>query len=84
MCVSPRHLIKEISAWWKQCEATERNADAYRSGYGIVKLTGQQYSKAVIDQMAARHTSRPDMTWLEMDIFDLQFGEEFDLVIDKG
>lgn len=34
--------------------------------------------------MAARHTSRPEMTWLEMDIFDLQFDEEFDLVIDKG
>lgn len=44
----------------------------------------EQYSKAVIEQMAARHTSRPEMTWLEMDIFDLQFGEEFDLVIDKG
>jgi hypothetical protein len=24
------------------------------------------------------------MEWLEMDVLDLQFGEEFDLVIDKG
>jgi hypothetical protein len=35
--------------------------------------------------MAARHTSRPEMQWLEMDVLDLQFGEgEFDLVVDKG
>lgn len=34
--------------------------------------------------MKARHTSRPEMTWLEMDVLDLKFGEEFDLVVDKG
>lgn len=35
--------------------------------------------------MRERHTSRPEMTWLEMDVLDLQFGEdEFDLVVDKG
>lgn len=36
--------------------------------------------------MQERHVEkRPEMTWLEMDVMDLKFGEnEFDLVIDKG
>jgi succinate dehydrogenase flavin-adding protein (antitoxin of CptAB toxin-antitoxin module) len=35
--------------------------------------------------MKERHISRPEMTWLEMDVLDLKFGEEeFDLVVDKG
>lgn len=35
--------------------------------------------------MKEKHVSRPEMTWLEMDVLDLQFGEEeFDLVVDKG
>lgn len=38
----------------------------------------------MIEQMTSRHESRPEMQWIEMDVLDLQFGEEFDLVIDKG
>lgn len=35
--------------------------------------------------MKEKHASREGMTWLEMDVLDLQFGEdEFDLVLDKG
>lgn len=36
--------------------------------------------------MQERHAEkRPEMTWLEMDVMDLKFGEnEFDLIIDKG
>ncbi len=52
-----------------------------------VTLNGDmQYSKAVIEQMKARHSaSRPEMTWLEMDVLDMKFEDEpFDLVIDKG
>jgi len=49
------------------------------------KPANGQYSAALITQMRQRHTSRPQMTWLEMDVLDLQFGEdEFDLVVDKG
>ena len=45
----------------------------------------EQYSAALITQMRERHTSRPEMTWLEMDVLEMQFGEdEFDLVVDKG
>jgi ubiquinone/menaquinone biosynthesis C-methylase UbiE len=44
-----------------------------------------KYSKAVIDQMREKHSSREGMEWLEMDVLDLQYKEEeFDLVIDKG
>lgn len=44
-----------------------------------------QYSAACIAQMSERHSEqRPEMTWLEMDILDLKFGEEFDIVVDKG
>lgn len=34
--------------------------------------------------MKERHISRVGMEWLEMDVLELQFEEEFDLVIDKG
>lgn len=36
--------------------------------------------------MQSRHEGeRPGMSWLEMDVLDLQFGEgEFDLLVDKG
>ena len=48
-------------------------------------LADIQYSAALIAQMREKHASRPEMTWLEMDVLDLQFGEEeFDLVVDKG
>jgi len=48
-------------------------------------LADIQYSAALIAQMKEKHASRPEMTWLEMDVLDLQFGEEeFDLVVDKG
>jgi hypothetical protein len=49
------------------------------------RLTPQQYSKRVIEDMKERHASRDRMQWLEMDILDLQLEDEsFDLVIDKG
>ncbi|KAK1921522.1 S-adenosyl-L-methionine-dependent methyltransferase [Papiliotrema laurentii] len=55
----------------------------YDAGYrNIVNL---DYSSAVITQMKERHASRPEMQWIEMDVLDLQYGEEeFDLVVDKG
>lgn len=35
--------------------------------------------------MKERHAEkRPEMEWLEMDVLDLKFGEEFDLIVDKG
>lgn len=36
--------------------------------------------------MSERHSElRPKMTWLEMDVLDLQYGDgEFDIVVDKG
>lgn len=35
--------------------------------------------------MKEKHVAREGMTWLEMDVLDLKFGEdEFDLVLDKG
>jgi len=35
--------------------------------------------------MAERHSeARPGMEWVVMDILDLKFGEEFDIVVDKG
>ncbi|WVF69944.1 hypothetical protein IAT40_004729 [Kwoniella sp. CBS 6097] len=52
---------------------------------GWKNIVNLDYSKVVIDQMKERHTSRPLMEWHEMDVLDLQYGEEeFDLVVDKG
>ncbi|OXB33709.1 hypothetical protein J007_06636 [Cryptococcus neoformans] len=53
---------------------------------GWKNIVNIDYSKIVIEQMQERHVEkRPEMTWLEMDVMDLKFGEnEFDLVIDKG
>ena len=51
----------------------------------LTELHSSQYSSAVITQMKERHASRPEMQWIEMDVLDLQYGEEeFDLVVDKG
>ncbi|KGB79114.2 hypothetical protein CNBG_4952 [Cryptococcus deuterogattii R265] len=53
---------------------------------GWKNIVNIDYSKIVIEQMQERHAEkRPEMTWLEMDVMDLKFGEnEFDLIIDKG
>ncbi|AFR98749.2 hypothetical protein CNAG_06520 [Cryptococcus neoformans var. grubii H99] len=53
---------------------------------GWKNIVNIDYSKIVIEQMQERHVEkRPEMTWLEMDVMNLKFGEnEFDLVIDKG
>ncbi|KAL0240466.1 hypothetical protein I308_106260 [Cryptococcus tetragattii IND107] len=53
---------------------------------GWKNIVNIDYSKIVIEQMQERHSEkRPEMTWLEMDVMDLKFGEnEFDLIIDKG
>nr|XP_018265602.1 uncharacterized protein I303_01972 [Kwoniella dejecticola CBS 10117]OBR87760.1 hypothetical protein I303_01972 [Kwoniella dejecticola CBS 10117] len=52
---------------------------------GWENIVNIDYSKIVIDQMRERHTARPNMKWLEMDILNLGFqDEEFDLVVDKG
>ncbi|ODO07656.1 hypothetical protein L198_01237 [Cryptococcus wingfieldii CBS 7118] len=54
--------------------------------HGWKNVVNIDYSKTVIDQMRERHSeARPEMTWLEMDILNLQFADdEFDLVVDKG
>ncbi|GMK57841.1 hypothetical protein CspeluHIS016_0406750 [Cutaneotrichosporon spelunceum] len=55
----------------------------YDAGY--TQIVNIDYSAVVIQQMKERHAqARPAMTWLEMDVTDLQFGEEFDVVIDKA
>lgn len=45
-----------------------------------------QYSTTLIAQMQQKHAeSRPNMTWLDMDIRHLEFNDdEFDVVLDKG
>lgn len=55
----------------------------YDAGY--TNIVNIDYSAVVIQQMKERHAvTRPQMTWLEMDVTDLTFGEEFDVVIDKA
>jgi 2-polyprenyl-3-methyl-5-hydroxy-6-metoxy-1,4-benzoquinol methylase len=55
----------------------------YDAGY--TNIVNIDYSAVVIEQMKARHAeSRPKMSWLEMDVTDLKFEDEFDAVIDKA
>ena len=53
---------------------------------GWTNIVNVDYSTACIEQMTQRHgEARPKMTWLEMDVMNLTFGDgEFDLVVDKG
>ncbi|EJT45104.1 hypothetical protein A1Q2_05153 [Trichosporon asahii var. asahii CBS 8904] len=53
---------------------------------GWTNIVNVDYSTACIEQMTQRHgEARPKMTWLEMDVMNLTFGdEEFDMVVDKG
>jgi hypothetical protein len=53
---------------------------------GWMNIVNVDYSTACIEQMTQRHgEARPKMTWLEMDVMNLTFGdEEFDMVVDKG
>lgn len=52
---------------------------------GFKNIVNLDYSGVVIEQMKERHgIARPEMEWVEMDVLDLKFGEEFDLIVDKG
>ncbi|KAL1406245.1 hypothetical protein Q8F55_007939 [Vanrija albida] len=64
------------------CGNSQLSEAMYDAGWkNIVNI---DFSTALIEQMKVRHEGRPGMEWLEMDIMDLKFGEEFDLVVDKG
>ncbi|TFY75556.1 hypothetical protein EWM64_g8455 [Hericium alpestre] len=66
------------------CGNSTLSQDMYDDGYkNIVNI---DYSPVVIEQMKTRHQdTRPEMTWHEMDIRDLTFGDaSFDVAIDKG
>ncbi|KAG0222933.1 hypothetical protein BGW41_005788 [Actinomortierella wolfii] len=65
------------------CGNSTLSEDMYDDGYkNIVNI---DYSKVVIEKMAAKCADRVGMEWLEMDIRDLKFdNDSFDIVIDKG
>jgi hypothetical protein len=66
------------------CGNSTFSSDLYDAGFeNIVNI---DFSNAVIKSMSDRHgTLRPNMTWLEMDMLDLQFPDaSFDVVLDKA
>ncbi|KAA1469067.1 S-adenosyl-L-methionine-dependent methyltransferase [Dentipellis sp. KUC8613] len=66
------------------CGNSTLSEDMYDDGYkNIVNI---DYSPVVVEQMRNRHqNSRPEMSWHEMDIRALTFGDStFDVAIDKG
>ncbi|EJU03663.1 S-adenosyl-L-methionine-dependent methyltransferase [Dacryopinax primogenitus] len=76
----------------------KRDADILMLGCGNSRLSEKMYddsyrhivnvdySHVVIEQMSERHSgTRPDMTWVEMDVRHLEFPDAaFDVAIDKG
>lgn len=66
------------------CGNSTFSSDLYDAGFpNIVNI---DFSKAVIEAMRDKHGKiRPSMTWLEMDMLDLQFSDAFfDVVLDKA
>lgn len=76
--IKPEHKILIVG-----CGNSTFSADLYDDGFqNIVNI---DFSKIVINRMAEANKSRPNMTWLEMDMCDLQFDNSaFDVVIDKA
>lgn len=66
------------------CGNSTLSQDMYDDGYH--QIVNIDYSKICVDKMAAmHHEARPEMTWLEGDVRNLQFGpDSFDVAIDKG
>lgn len=66
------------------CGNSTFSSDLY--DFGFKNITNIDFSEVCISHMAERHASiRPKMTWITMDMTDLQFADqEFDIVIDKA
>ncbi|KAI0282987.1 S-adenosyl-L-methionine-dependent methyltransferase [Russula brevipes] len=65
------------------CGNSMLSEDMYDDGYK--NIVNVDYSPVVIERMAERNLSRPEMQWLEMDIRELSFDDgTFDVAIDKG
>ncbi|TFK74971.1 S-adenosyl-L-methionine-dependent methyltransferase [Pluteus cervinus] len=66
------------------CGNSKLSEEMWEDGYrNIVNI---DYSSVVVQKMRERHkVSRPEMSWLEMDVRDLKFDDDsFDVAIDKG
>lgn len=65
------------------CGNSTLSEEMYKDGYRLI--TNTDFSPVVIEKMAAKHKDLQDMTWLVMDICDLQFEPgSFDVVLEKG
>ncbi|PPQ62906.1 hypothetical protein CVT24_006304 [Panaeolus cyanescens] len=66
------------------CGNSTLSEDMWEDGYrNIVNI---DYSPVLIQKMSARHSeNRPEMTWHQMDVRNLEFEDgSFDVAIDKG
>ncbi|EIW71333.1 hypothetical protein TREMEDRAFT_37747 [Tremella mesenterica DSM 1558] len=81
--VSDLYPSKESRVLMLGCGNSRLSEVMYDAGYQ--NIVNVDYSSTVIQDMSARHISRPQMTWYEMDVLNLQLEDgSFDLVIDKG
>ncbi|PKC14635.1 S-adenosyl-L-methionine-dependent methyltransferase [Rhizophagus irregularis] len=74
---------KNVSILVLGCGNSALSEDMYDDGYH--NITNIDFSETVIENMRLRCKDRTGMTWIEMDIRDLNFLDRtFDIVIDKG
>ena len=66
------------------CGNSTFSSDLYDHGYK--NITNIDFSEVCIERMQLKHSnSRPDMSWVTMDMTELTFDDEsFDIVIDKA
>ncbi|KAL7418997.1 hypothetical protein Q5752_006681 [Cryptotrichosporon argae] len=87
--LSPEYLLSFFAAVDKSARILMLGCGNSRLGEvmydaGWTNIVNLDYSPAVIAQMRARHAGRPHMEWRVMDVLALEYGEEFDVVVDKG
>ncbi|GES86083.1 S-adenosyl-L-methionine-dependent methyltransferase [Rhizophagus clarus] len=74
---------KNVSILMLGCGNSTLSEDMYDDGYH--NITNIDFSETVIENMRIRCKDRTGMTWLIMDIRELNFLDKtFDIVIDKG
>jgi len=65
------------------CGNSTLSEDMYDDGYK--NIVNVDYSPIVIERMRARNHDRPEMSWLVMDVRNMEFEDDsFDVAIDKG
>ncbi|XP_023674288.1 EEF1A lysine methyltransferase 4 isoform X1 [Paramormyrops kingsleyae] len=78
-----QHVKKDDAILILGCGNSSLSFDMYQRGFR--SITNVDYSSVCVETMASRHFDCPGMTWLKMDVRQLEFPEgTFDVVLEKA